>query len=158
MAVLTDLGARPDGRPRINHRAAIDVGSKIYEGGHQDNAGCDIGRAANNAVGYCAETGVCEFRCPPSIELRWHLVPPCRVTGTASDRLHVIEAERKQNRFFEPLIDDPLTALLFGHTGLAAVEQVQRPFNGVTNVTCRGRRDLVTPIPGSLNGRFEFLI
>ena len=55
MHVLADLRTGADRHPSIDHRAFIDIGAEIDEGGHEDDARRDIGRAAHNRARHDAQ-------------------------------------------------------------------------------------------------------
>ena len=60
------------------------------------------------------------------------LVEEARVTGI--HRLVVVQAERQENRFLQPLIDAPLAVDFVRDARFTAVEQRDGFFDGVTNV------------------------
>ena len=132
MHVLADLRAGADGDPGVDHRARIDIGAEIDEGGHQHDVGRDIGGLAHDAAGHRAKAGLGEAVLAPAGEFRGHLVPPGCAAGAARDDCAVVEAERQQHRLFQPLMDLPGSGAgrawhFLGDARLPAVEQGQAP-------------------------------
>ncbi|MNY41865.1 hypothetical protein D3C86_1767090 [compost metagenome] len=100
MHVLADLGAGADSRPGVDHRAFIDIGAEIDEGGHQNDVLGHIGGAADDGVRHGAETGGAELVFTPVFELRRHLVPPAGFARSAGDDLHVVQTEGEEHGLF----------------------------------------------------------
>ena len=89
--------------------------------------------------GHRAKAGLREPVRAPALEFRGNLVPPGRAARTALDYSVVVEAERKQHRLFQPLIDFPRPGAhgvwnLLRDPRLAAVEQRQCLLDGVANI------------------------
>jgi hypothetical protein len=59
--------------------------------------------------------------------------------GRTFDRCHVVQAERQQDGFLQPLLYAPLAVRLFGHTKPPGVEGVERSFYGIAHFAL-GRR------------------
>ena len=86
-----------------------------------------------------------ELRGVPALELGIDLIPPDGFARPARDHAHVVEAERKQYRFLQPLIDLPLAiGLSLGDASAAGIEQVQRGIHRFAHGTFGLRADLVT--------------
>ena len=62
-----------------------------------------------------------EFGLVPAQEFGIHLVPPHRFAGRAGNQLHVVQTERQQHGFLEPLVDDPFIAPLLRYACLAGI-------------------------------------
>src|SRR5262249_54294300 len=107
VTILSDLGARADGRPRVDHGAAVDVGAEIDERRHQHNAWGDIGGTPDHAVRHGAEARFAKAHIAPTLEFRCDLVPPDGSARPPGHDAHIIQAKRQQNRLFQPLIDAP---------------------------------------------------
>src|SRR5680860_1319893 len=60
-----------------------------------------------------------------AILLSFRLHDPHKIEGGPFDLVRVVQAERQQDRFLQPLMDHPLAADLLGDPELALVEQVQ---------------------------------
>ncbi|MCY1296924.1 hypothetical protein D9M70_463400 [compost metagenome] len=152
MHVLADLGAGAHGCPGIDHRAFADIGAEVDEGRHQDRVGGDIGRAAHDTVRYGAEAGLLEFVDAPAVELRRHLVPPDGLARATLDDFHRVEAEGKQHRLLQPLIDRPHAILAaLGNADLAAVEQVQCRLHGIAHCAARSGVNGIAVFKGGLD-------
>ena len=155
MAILADLRATADGGPGVDHGARVHVGAQVDETGHQDDAGRDVGRVADDAMGHGAETGLAEPGLVPALELGRHLVEPVGAAGAAGEGRHVVEPERQQNRLFKPLVDPPAAAGLLGHPGLAGIQQFKRGIDGVANLTGGVDTDGLAVLPGAVDGRLQ---
>ena len=113
-------------------------------------------RMAHDGVRHSPETGRFELFGTPAIEFGGDLVPPgCICTRTTQNHRHVVEAEGEQNRLLEPLIDDPVAAILFGHAKCAAVELRKGGFDGIAIRTPGFRREGFAVVPGRFNGRLQ---
>ena len=60
-AEQSDLGARTDGRPSIDHRAFVHIRADIDVRRHQNGVFADEAAAARHGTGYGAEAGGAEF-------------------------------------------------------------------------------------------------
>ncbi len=78
MHVLADLRAGADGGPGVDHGPGVDIGAEIDEGRHQDDAGRDIGGAADDAAGHGAKAGGDMVLGAPAVEFGGNLVTPGR--------------------------------------------------------------------------------
>ena len=61
-----------------------------------------------------------KLRFVPACEFGIDLVPP--IAGMAFDQAHVVQAERQQHRFLQPLVHDPFAADLLGHARASGIE------------------------------------
>ena len=129
------------------------MGAEIDEGGHQHDAGRDIGRAAHDRPRHRAKAGVAEARFAPAVELGGHLVPPRRLAGRTGDDAHVVEAERQEHRLLEPLIDPPGPVGLFlGDARFAGIEQIERGLDRVAHRALGCQADFVALFEGVVDG------
>ena len=116
--VFTDLGARTDGRPSIDHRAFVNVCADVDIRRHQNDVFSNKAAAARNGTGYGAETGSAEFVFRPVGKLGRHFVEVF-VHAVVEDFV-VLDAEGKQDGFFRPFVDFPLAyAQAFGDAQFA---------------------------------------
>ena len=110
---------------------------------------------ADDAVGHGAESSIAELGGVPAFELGPDLVEPGSAAGAAVDGRHVIEAERQQHGFFEPLVDPPLAAVLLGDPGLAGIQQIEGGVDGNADVAGGAGADLLAVIPDAVDGRLQ---
>ena len=99
--VFTDLGARADGRPSIDHCAFVNVCADVDIRRHQDDVFGNKAAAARNGTGYGAETGGAELVFRPVGKLGRHFVEVF-VYAVVEDFV-VLNAERQQYGFFSPI-------------------------------------------------------
>ena len=107
MDVVADLRAGADRHPGVDHRLGADIGAEIDEARHQDRIARDESGMAHDAAGHRAKPGVAKTVFAPALEFRRDLVPPGRAARAALDDLVVVEAEGKQHRLLQPLVDLP---------------------------------------------------
>ena len=116
--VGTDLGARADGGPRVDHRARADPGADV-----------DVARHEDDALGEERAVSGHTRRHDPNAERRVDaldrdLVEEAKATDL--DRLDLPQAEVEEDRLLRPLVDDPAVVARLGDPELATVEQVDR--------------------------------
>ena len=127
VAVLADLRAGADRRPGVDHGAAIDIGAEIDEGRHQHHARRDEGRAAHHAPGTARKPAFLNFAAFQPLNLESTLSHHTALPGPPGDHAHVVEAERQQHRFLQPLVDLPAAVgLALGDARFAGIEQIER--------------------------------
>jgi len=112
MNVLADLRARADGRPGIDHGAAVDIGADIHKGRHQHDVGRQKRALARGRRRHDAEARGAKAVFTPALELGGHLVPEHALARPIGDDHVVGQAEGQQHRLLEPLMHDPRVALL----------------------------------------------
>src|SRR5205085_356302 len=83
--VLSDLRARRDGDPGIDHRARVDVGADVDVRRHEHRARCDVRPAPNRRRRHDAYPRLAKVRCTIARELEWNFVPVIRL-GAAYQR------------------------------------------------------------------------
>jgi len=156
MHMGADLGAGADGRPGVDHGAFADIGAEIDEGRHEDGVRRDIGRATHHGIGYGAEAGALEFIGAPAFELGRNLVPPGRAARAAADHFHAVQAEGQQYGLFQPLVNRPVAIFAAcGDARLAAVEQVERGFDGVADLAAGRGGNRVAIVESRIYDVFE---
>ena len=85
--------------------------------------------------------------------LEGDLVPPGGVARAALDDFHRAEAEGEQHGLLQPLVDGPVAVrAALGHPHLAAIEQVERGFDGVAHFAPGGRVNAVAIVEGGVDG------
>ena len=141
---LADLRAGADRHPGVDHGLLADIGAEVDEARHQHRVGRNVGRAPHDRARHGAETGGAERALVPAGELRRNLVPPDRAARAAGHDRIVVETERQQHRFLQPLVDRPRTRAcgagnFLRHPRLAAVEHGERPLDRVAYVAGRLR-------------------
>src|SRR5688572_9149778 len=86
-------------------------------------------RMPDDAVRHRPEPRLAKVARCPALELRGHLVPPFGFARPVADDRHVVEPEREEHRFFEPLIDLPAAVGFLRHPELALVEEIESRFD-----------------------------
>ena len=154
--MFTDLCARPNGRPCVNHSAFTYVRTEVHEGWHQNDAFGNVRRLTNNCVRNSTEASRLEVFSAPTFELAVDLVPPAVTLRTTRLKLHILDTEAQEHGLFRPLVYMPLTVILtFGNTQCTAIKRVERIFNRFTGFA-RGRRgDRIAGFPRGFDGSFE---
>src|SRR5262249_16214573 len=120
MHVLTDLRTRADAGPRGDHGAFVYVGPDVDVRGHQHHVACDERAAAHRSRRDDPEAAFREVARAIVRELRCHLVV---IIGVAVAHHGVIlQPERKQHRFLEPLMRGPGALYFFRDPQTAGVQ------------------------------------
>ena len=149
--VFTDLGARADGRPSIDHRAFVHIRADIDVRRHQNGVFADEAAAARHGTGYGAEACGAEFFFAPIGKFSRHFVE----VFVYAVVLHfvVLNAEGKQYGFFRPFVDFPLPhAQAFGHAQAAGIELAQGFQHGFFDFEGNGgRRDVGAVFKGGFD-------
>ena len=82
-----------------------------------------------------------------------------RAVGTDGHDDIFLKAERKENGFFGPLVDDPFPVLFFRHSQLAAVQLPDDLGDGgAENGGCIGGSETVAVFPCVLNDLLELFL
>ena len=118
MDVFADLCAGADGSPGVDHRTFIDIGADIDERRHHDDVFADIAAQTGDGGRYDTESASGEVFLRVVGELAADLVIKMqggRAVGADRHGEIFLKAERKQDGFFGPLVDDPFAVFLFGH-------------------------------------------
>src|SRR6185503_963954 len=126
--VLADLGARADRGPGIDHRAFVDVRPDIDEGGHQDDVAGQERSAPRHRRRNHPKAAGRELLRVARREFRSHLVVVARCA--ALEHAVVLQPEREQHGFLQPLVRHPRAARLLGDAQLARVETRDGLFYG----------------------------
>ena len=134
--VGADLRARADGGPGVDHRARAHPGADVDVGGHEHDAGGDVGALADGGRRHDAHAEL------GPAGLQRHLVVV--LVGADLDRLHAAGAEREQDRLLGPLVDVPAGVARRRDAHAAVVEQRQRLLDGGGGLVAQvARRALV---------------
>ena len=90
----------------------------------------------------------------PAIEFGRYLVPPDGIAGAVFDDGVVIEAERQQNRLFQPLVDMPaLVAHFLCDPQCSFVDQIERKHDRIADFPLGLRTDIGAVFPGIVDNR-----
>ena len=100
--VAPDLGARPDGGPRVDHRPFAHVGADIDVRGHENGSRGDIGAVTGYCMGHSAHAQ------PVVVAFDVHLVVPFQFAG--AQNAHLLDREIEDHGLLDPLVDPPLAA------------------------------------------------
>ncbi len=117
----------PDGRPRVDHRALVDVGADVHEGRHQHDVRRDVGAAARDGRRHDPDAGGGELVVGQAGELGRHLVVERERLGAAGAALETHgagfgQAEREQHRLLDPLVRRPGAVDLLGDAQAPGIE------------------------------------
>ncbi len=121
MNVFTDLRARPYGRPCVYHGAFIHIRADINVGGHQYGITSDIRALAHCRRRHYSKTLFLETGLVVIGEFHRDFIEVAAFRTV--DNLIVIDAKRKQHRFFQPLMRHPLTVNLLRHAQTTCIEK-----------------------------------
>jgi hypothetical protein len=155
--VLADLGARTDGGPGVDHRAFVHVGADVHVRRHQHGVLRDERTAAGHGRRHHAETGAGKVFLAPVGELGRHLVVELGKAAGAHRRV-VFQAERQQHGLLDPLVDDPVAALLLGDAQRAGVQLRDHVGHGFADIVRRGlRRQAGAVFPGLVDQGLQSL-
>ncbi len=119
--VFTDLRTGANGGPGINHGAFINVCANVHIGWHQHGVTRDKCTLANRRRWHHTETFFLETRFVVISEFHWHFIEVAAFRTV--DNLVIVNTEREQYRFLQPLMSDPLTVDFFGYTQRAGIKQ-----------------------------------
>ena len=115
---LTDLRARPDRRPGVDHGVGADARTDVDVARHHHRARREVGTPAGRCSGNDAHAVALE------VALQGDLVGV--LERPELDGGHVRQAEQQQHRVLQPLVDDDLVVDQLRHPRLAGVEQLDR--------------------------------
>src|SRR5262245_6384589 len=100
MAVLADLSARPDGRPRVHHRSRPDVGADVDVAGHYDGACFEMRAVADGPWRDDSDAR--------RIEPLFHRDLVVEVERPGLREFHLLDGEVEKNRLLYPRMCRPL--------------------------------------------------
>ncbi|MNP07502.1 hypothetical protein D3C76_995250 [compost metagenome] len=121
MYVFTDLRTGTHGCPGIHHGAFINVSADVHVGWHQHGIAGDKRTLTNGCRWHHAETFFLETRFVVTSEFHRDFIEVAAFRTV--DNLVIVNTEREQYRFLQPLVSDPLTVDLFGYTQRAGIKQ-----------------------------------
>ena len=131
--LLTDLGARADGGPRVDHGARPHPGADVDVAGHADHPGAQVRAPARRCPGDHPHTARLV------VALQRQLVG--ELEGADLHRLHRPQSEQQEDGVLEPLVDDHLVGgrIDLGDAGFPRVEQVDGGGHDLEGVRVAGR-------------------
>jgi len=149
--IRPDLRAGANRCPGVDHGPGPDPGADVHVAGHQHRVTADKSATTDRCRRHHAGAGFTDsvIAAGPA---QWQLVEEARVRGF--DHFVLVDPERQQNRFLQPLVHTPLTRLpkRFGHTEAAAFQAVQALLDGLAELGRRApRRQIPALLPGSLD-------
>src|SRR5688572_22745746 len=150
MNVFTDLRTRTDSRPGINHGAFINVSADVDIRGHQHGVACNECAFTHGSRWHHAETFTLETRFIVVSEFHGHFI---EVTAfTAFHHLVVIDSEREQYRFLQPLMRHPFAINLLSNAQFAAVDFADNFSDSVARYAVNvSRSNVCTALEGLFN-------
>ncbi len=118
--IFTNLRAGTHRRPGVNHGAFVNVGADVNVRRHQhgvagDKCALTNGRRRNDAEAFFLKT---RFVVISEFHRDFIEVAAFRTV----DNLVIVNTEREQNRFLQPLVSDPLTVDFFCDTQRAGIK------------------------------------
>ena len=150
MDVFTNLCTGTDSGPGINHRAFINICADVDVRRHQHGVTGNKRTLTYRRWWYNAEAFFLETCFVVVGEFHRHFVEVAAFCPF--DHLIIINTEREQHRFFQPLMRHPLTVNFFRYTQCAGIQQGDHLiYRFAGNGVCIGWRDLGTAFKSGLN-------
>ena len=122
MNIGADLSAGADGGPGINHGAFTDISADVDIRGHQHRIVGDKGPFTHGRRWHYAHAITLEVGQLVIGIFGWHFV---EITGVAAiNDFGIVQAEKQQHCFFQPLMNHPFAADFFCDAQLASIQPV----------------------------------
>ena len=150
MNVFTDLRAGADGSPGINHGAFVNVGADVNVGRHQHGVAGDECALTYRCRRHHAETFFLETRFVIVSEFHRYFIEVAAFRTI--DNLVIVNTEREQYRFLQPLMRHPLTIDLLSDAQRAGIQKGDNlVYRFAGHGIHIGRRDVGATLEGGLN-------